>query len=59
MDRPNKLIGKLRGGCDLSIEQEFELYLYIKCLESRLETNAAMIKDLHKIIDTLTGSNRE
>ena len=37
MERPNRLIGRLRGGCDLTIQEEFEVYLYIKFLESELK----------------------
>lgn len=37
MERPNRLIGRLRSGCDLTIQEEFEVYLYIKFLESELK----------------------
>lgn len=46
MERPNRLIGRLRGGCDLSIQEEFEVYWYIKYLESR-------VKDLQENFDCL------
>lgn len=39
MKRPDRLIGRLRSGCELSIQDEFELYWYIKCLEEKLKEN--------------------
>lgn len=39
MKRLDRLIGRLRSGCELSIQNEFEVYWYIKCLEEKLNIN--------------------
>lgn len=51
MERPDRLIARLRGGCDLSIQEEFELYLYIKYLETEVNGNKEQYNNLLKIVE--------
>lgn len=51
MERPNRLIGRLRGGCDLTILEEFEVYLYIKYLESELKKDKTKYDKMLELIE--------
>lgn len=51
MERPNRLIGRLRGGCDLTILEEFEVYLYIKYLESELKKDKSEYTKILKLVE--------
>lgn len=49
--RPNRLIGRLRMGCDLSPKEEFEVYWYIKYLEKKIQFLQASFDCLAKITE--------